>query len=375
MNRRDEEVPDDQLPDMSRDDLVDLGTRLDRVEIVEYPEPWPVKGTRAEKRAQRAVVVWFAVSALAGLGFVAVYLFWPWRYQAPGTDGYFPYSLFTPMLGVTFGLAVTALAVGVLLYTKKFIPHEVAVQQRHDGGSSGVDRATVVAELSDAGERSTISRRPLVKTAISAGAGALGLGVGVFAIGGFVRDPWDEPESPESLWHTGWKSSAGERVFLRRSTGHPEEVVLVGPGDLATGGMETVFPFRESERYDEHALAAALKRSDSPVMLIRLRPQDGDEVVARAGQEDFNFGDYYAFSKICTHLGCPASLYEQRTNRILCPCHQSQFSVLMFAKPIFGPATRPLPQLPIAVDEETGYFYARSDFVEPVGPAFWELDA
>ena len=67
----------------------------------------------------------------------------------------------------------------------------------------------------------------------------------------------------------------------------------------------------------------------------------------------------------------PTSLYEAQTNRILCPCHQSQFDALHYGKPVFGPAARALPQLPIAVDEE-GYMYAKGNFVEPVGPAFWE---
>ena len=128
-------------------------------------------------------------------------------------------------------------------------------------------------------------------------------------------------------------------------------------------------PARES--YLE-ALSAALHRSDNPVMLIRLRPNQN--VVKRAGQENFNFGDYYAYSKICTHLGCPTSLYEQQTGRLLCPCHQSQFDVFEYAKPVFGPAARALPQLPIEVDE-SGYFVARGDFIEPIGPAFWERDS
>jgi ubiquinol-cytochrome c reductase iron-sulfur subunit len=65
------------------------------------------------------------------------------------------------------------------------------------------------------------------------------------------------------------------------------------------------------------------------------------------------------------------SLYEQQTNRLLCPCHQSQFDVLLDAKPIFGPAARPLPQLPITVDDE-GYFIANGPYREAIGPAFWE---
>ncbi|WP_018685722.1 ubiquinol-cytochrome c reductase iron-sulfur subunit [Actinokineospora enzanensis] len=367
------DVPgDEELAAMSRADLVRLGGQLDEVELIEYPDPWPVKGTRAERRAERLVALWFLIAAVAGLGFAGVFLFWPSAYTAPNTDGYFMYSLYTPLLGATLGLSVLSVGVGALLYTKKFIPHEVAVQQRHDGGSTEVDKATILAHLTDAGSRSTIARRSLIKRTAGLGAGAMGLGVGVFALGGLVRDPWAQTNTPNSLWHTGWMQQTKERVFLRRDTGDPEEIALVKPSDLDAGAMETVFPFRESERHDHEALSAALKRSDNPVMLIRLRPEDSAKVIKAAGQEDFNFGDLYAYTKICSHLGCPTSLYEQRTNRILCPCHQSQFNALEYAKPIFGPATRKLPQLPIAVDEETGYLYARSDFIEPVGPAFWE---
>jgi ubiquinol-cytochrome c reductase iron-sulfur subunit len=66
-------------------------------------------------------------------------------------------------------------------------------------------------------------------------------------------------------------------------------------------------------------------------------------------------------------------MFEQQTDRLVCPCHQSQFDVLQSCTPIFGPAARPLPQLPIAVDETTGAFYATGDFRQPVGPEFWEL--
>ena len=106
-------------------------------------------------------------------------------------------------------------------------------------------------------------------------------------------------------------------------------------------------------------------------MLIRLRHQDALKAIPREGQEDFHYGDYYAYSKICTHIGCPTSLYEQQTNRILCPCHQSQFDALRHGKPVFRPAARALPELPISVDEE-GYMIAKGNFIEPVGSAFWE---
>jgi ubiquinol-cytochrome c reductase iron-sulfur subunit len=106
-------------------------------------------------------------------------------------------------------------------------------------------------------------------------------------------------------------------------------------------------------------------------MLIRIKPSDISKVVKRQGQENFNFGELFAYTKVCSHLGCPASLYEQQTYRILCPCHQSQFDALHFARPIFGPAARALAQLPITIDSD-GYLVANGDFAEPVGPAFWE---
>ncbi len=70
-------------------------------------------------------------------------------------------------------------------------------------------------------------------------------------------------------------------------------------------------------------------------------------------------------------MGCPAALYEQNTHHILCPCHQSTFDAADGAKVIFGPAARPLPQLPITVDAE-GYLIAQGDFEVPVGPSYWE---
>jgi ubiquinol-cytochrome c reductase iron-sulfur subunit len=365
---------------MDRDQLVTLGTKLDGVEVVKAPTPWPVPGTRAEKRAERLVALWFTISGLAGLAFV-VLVAWPhwFEYRAPGTAGSGKYELYTPLLGITLGIAIIGLGIAVILYTKKFVPAEVAVQERGDGPSKEVDKATIVAQLADSGSKSTIARRSLIKRTAGIGAGALGLATVALPLAGFIKDPWKDTEGKDSLWHTGWQPQfPGEVVYMRRNlgkpaegNGKPDDISLVKASDLDAGAMETVFPFRESERHDEAALSAAMVRSDNPVMLIRLRPSDAEKVVKRSGQEDYNFGDYYAYTKICSHVGCPTSLYEQRTNRILCPCHQSQFDALHYAKPIFGPATRPLAQLPITVDDE-GYLIARHDFIEAVGPAFWE---
>ena len=141
---------------------------------------------------------------------------------------------------------------------------------------------------------------------------------------------------------------------------------LVSPEEVIAGGQITVFPAIPHGSANQHA--------DSPTLLIHLRGDDAEEARQKnAGtlNEGAMWGNYIAYSKVCTHAGCPPSLYEQQTNRLLCPCHQSQFMITDNARPIFGPASRALPQLPLALDPE-GFFVAASDYREPVGPDFWE---
>jgi ubiquinol-cytochrome c reductase iron-sulfur subunit len=214
------------------------------------------------------------------------------------------------------------------------------------------------ATLVNLARETGVARRPLLKFSLTLG----GLGMGAAAVvplGALI----DKPGKHNRLMTTGWKPRAdGSRVRLVTQDGHP-----VRPQDVSVGGQITVFPDIPGGRTNEHA--------DSPTLLIHLRDDDAADA-RRAGSASSKnrgaqWGNYVAFSKICTHAGCPASLYEQRTNKLLCPCHQSQFHITDNARPIFGPATRRLPQLPIEVDAE-GYFIATADYPESVGPAFWE---
>ena len=91
----------------------------------------------------------------------------------------------------------------------------------------------------------------------------------------------------------------------------------------------------------------------------------------REGREDWTVENIVAYSKICTHAGCPVGLYQAELGLLLCPCHQSTFDVLEWARPVFGPAARSLPQLPLALDDD-GYIIATGDFSGPVGPGFWD---
>lgn len=365
------EPTEEELDAMSRDELVKLGTERDGVDVAYRRERFPVPGTRAEKRAERQVSFWFAVSGIAAAVLVGVFLFWPWEFKGTNEEGHAAYSLFTPLVGLSFGISVLVIGVAVVLIRKKFIPAELSIQVRHDGPSPEVERRTLVAELQDALDTSTLGRRKMITRTAGAGVGVLGIGALLVFVGGMIKNPWAKGDK-SPLWVSGWTPDfPGETVYIRRDTGRPEDVMLVRPEDLDAGAMETVFPWKEKWRGDEHATLQSLRGIRNAVMLIRLRTQDAQSAIKRKGQESFNYGDYFAYSKICTHLGCPTSLFESQTNKILCPCHQSQFLATEWAKPVFGPAARALPQLPITVNSE-GYLVAAGDFIEPLGPAYWE---
>jgi ubiquinol-cytochrome c reductase iron-sulfur subunit len=377
---------DAELNAMSRDELVALGGRIDGVETV-FKEPrWPVAGTKAEKRAERLVAIWLLLGGLFGFALLLVFLFWPWEYKSHGQQGSFVYSLTTPLYGLTFGLSILCIAIGAVLFQKKFIPEEISIQDRHYGasGSDEIDRKTVVANLTDALEGSTLRRRKLIGLSLGVGLGAFGLGTLVAFAGGLIKNPWKPVVQTADgkkavLWTSGWTPRFhGETIFVARATGESlgAPFIKMRPEDIDAGGMETVFPWRESDgdgtTVESHEkLTAILTAVRNPVMLIRIKPVDMPRVVKRKNQESFNFGELFAFTKVCSHLGCPSSLYEQQSYRILCPCHQSQFDALHYAKPIFGPAARALAQLPLTIDAD-GYLVANGDFIEPVGPAFWE---
>jgi ubiquinol-cytochrome c reductase iron-sulfur subunit len=322
-----------------------------------------------------------------GLALLLVFLFWPWEYKPQEADGNIWYSVTTPLYGVTFGLSIMSIAIGAVLYQKKFIPEEISIQDRHDGegaGSAEIDRTTVVANLTDAFEGSTLRRRKLIGLSLGLSLSTFGLGTLAAFAGGLIKNPW-KPVVPTAegkkavLWTSGWTPRYhGETIYLARATGEHlgAPFARMRPADIDAAGMETVFPWRESDgdgttEESHEKLLDIMMGVRNPVMLIRIKSGDMSRVVKRKGQESFNFGQLFAYTKVCSHLGCPSSLYEQQSYRILCPCHQSQFDALTYAKPIFGPAARALAQLPITIDTD-GYLVANGDFIEPVGPAFWE---
>ena len=324
------------------EDQAKTAAAIDGVTIVHRREQFPVPGTRAERRAERSVALCFVLAFVGALAFAVLYIVLPWQYDISDRG----WTWFTPLLGFTMALSLFGFGLGAVLWAKLLIPEEEVVQERHGGRSDQADRETASAVLADGFAMTGLARRSLLQRTLGLSALALGA-LAIIPLGGLIKKPKGE------LFRTGW----GDGVRLM--TGDRR---LVRPGDLEAGAIATVFPATPDGLSTQTV-------ADSVVLLVRLRP--GQTVRPRAGQQDFGWQDYVAYSKICTHAGCPASLYEQQTGRLLCPCHQSQFDLLQDAKPVFGPAARPLPKLAITVDDE-GYFVARSDFKEAIGPSFWE---
>jgi ubiquinol-cytochrome c reductase iron-sulfur subunit len=355
-------------PNLSYREVLDEGLRRDEIEIVHYEPQFPVPGTKAERRIERLVAFLFMLTGLAAIAFVVIFV--SPLFKPEYTFGSDTSDLFTPLLGFTLGLALFGLGMGILVYGKKLLPQEIAIQTRHFGGSSPDDRAIAVGTLGFIGSELSIQRRPLIKGAL--GLGGLGLGAAalVLPVGMMIKDPHSGPDGSDPYTTTGWnaqKFNNGKPIRLVR-----EDNSEIKPEDVSTGGQLTAFPGLPD------GVGVTNEFADAPILLIHLRDDDAQQLRDNLHKYPVNAQDggsmwqnFVAYSKICTHAGCPASLYEQQTNRLLCPCHQSQFLITDNARPIFGPAARRLPMLAIGVDDE-GYLVARRDFDVSVGPAYWE---
>ena len=262
------------------------------------------------------------VALLGAIGFVATYV-------AGGN---------TQLLGVMVFLMTGGIGVGMVAWAKRYMtPPRPDVEPRGRLESTEEEIEEFTAGF-NVGEYELVRRSLLTKLLVAA-VGAMGLAALVpFASLG--------PTPDETFKRTKWKK--GTRLV--GADGKPVRADAVN-----TDGIVTVFP--EGDVGDEFA----------QTVLIGLRPGRLRPV---AGREDWTPNNLGAFSKICTHVGCPVGLYEAEAGQLLCPCHQSTFAVYEACEPVFGPASTPLPQLPLGIDAE-GYVVAMGDFSSPPGPGFW----
>ncbi len=305
---------------------------------------------KLERRAERQVAGMFGLSALLVIGFVIAFVFVP----IEGTDDVVSSVRTSNLaLGLTLGLALFLIGAGAIHWAKKLMPDQEVVHERHELRSTDEVRAATLAEFEQGAEDSGFGRRKLIRNSLIGTMLLLPLPAVVL-----LRDlgPLPGNKKNQTLW------AADVRVM----TDAPEPRPL-RPSDLEIGSLVNAMP-ETFEDLPEEGPERLNARAKSPVIVVRMLPE---EINAAPGRENWSVEGILAYSKICTHVGCPINLYEQTTHNLLCPCHQSMFDVADNGKVIFGPAARNLPQLPLTVDDE-GYLVSQSDFTEPVGPSYWE---
>ncbi|GAA3859779.1 Rieske 2Fe-2S domain-containing protein [Streptomyces sedi] len=302
---------------------------------------------RAAKRSERTVALLFTVSMLATIGFIVAYVAIPIdRIVYIWPIGHISGLNFA--LGTTLGTALFCIGAGAIHWARTLMSDEERSEERHAVAAAPEVKAQVLEEFRKGAEESGIGRRKLVRNTML-GAMALVPLSGVV----LLRDLGPLPE--DKLRKTAWREGS---VIVNENTGEP-----LRPEDITVGSLTQAMP----EELDHHDHDFHAEIAKAAVMLVRLEPEDiKDPRSAEWGHEGI-----LCFSKICTHIGCPATLYEQQTHHALCPCHQSTFDLSDGARVLFGPAGHPLPQLRITVNDD-GYLTALGDFEEPPGPSFWE---
>jgi ubiquinol-cytochrome c reductase iron-sulfur subunit len=293
---------------------------------------------RRAKHMERVIATLFIISFLAGVGFIAAYV----GLEVHSVDAVLRSNL---ALGVSMSVVFLTLAVGAVLWVRYLMPDVDVTEERHPLRSSPEDREAFAKTFAEGAETSQFTKRPLLRRTLIAATLPL-----VAAPVVLLRDMGPLPGT--SLRHTVWRK--GTRL-LTYGSNRP-----ITPAEFSSaGGMITVIPEGYADNPDALAAATAI--------ILKFRAGDLQPPTVM----NWTVDGIVCYSKICTHVGCPAALYEQTTHHILCPCHQSTFDATRGAQVLFGPAPRPLPQLPLTTNAQ-GFLVAQSDFHEPVGPSYWE---
>ena len=131
-------------------------------------------------------------------------------------------------------------------------------------------------------------------------------------------------------------AAAGDRLVEDDADG---TAAPLRAADVVLGKPLLAFPFD---------VATKLVRNDTrlnKVVLMRFAQADlSAEVKARAA------GGVLAFSAICTHQGCEVKTWAAKEKALICYCHSSKFLLLEGGLVASGPASRPLPYLPLSLD-------------------------
>jgi ubiquinol-cytochrome c reductase iron-sulfur subunit len=293
----------------------------------------------AADRVERQVATMFSLAGLLALGACVAYFAIP--RDSVLTVGPLSGNANNLTLGLCLGLALFLIGAGAIQWAKKLMVDTEISEERHDAHSSPAQKADIIEGFQVGVAESGFTRRKLIRRSL---------------IGATAQH--HDGAGPQPLQHHLGQGHPGRQ----RRHAPPDQAVRpdrrpagqrrAGQPGADPGGEPGRVPERQGQGRGDHG-------PDRP----------GQDPHHRGAEELGHRRDPVLLQDL--HVGCPISLYEQTTHHVLCPCHQSTFDLSDGAKVVFGPAARPLPQLPLAVDAE-GYIVAQSGFTEPVGPSFWE---
>ena len=294
-----------------------------REPIVPQGEPAP--------RAELGVAALLVLSAVCAVGFVVAYAVTDLGHQ-------------TQYLGLALGLCLLLLAAAALVFSRRLVVDEDAEEDypEPDPRAQGEVREIV----RESGSRITRKRLLLGAGGLAGGA----LGAALIAPAASLGPVLDLEGLRDSAWRRGTRLVDERNRPLRAD-------------DIEADTFYTAYP--EHEGHD---------RIDAPLVVVRLDPGALHLPPERAGWAPEGI---LAFSKICTHAGCAISMYRkplfkpvQPRPALVCPCHYSTFDPARGGSVIFGPAGRPLPQLPLVIDPATRELRAGGTMSGPVGPSW-----
>jgi ubiquinol-cytochrome c reductase iron-sulfur subunit len=278
------------------------------------------------KTAARIIALCFLISMFAGVAFIVAYVL-DWGNE---------------VMGGVMSLGLAALSLGLVLWSVKLLPGGTFVEARAPLPAPRAERAALLETAARGSGSPKIVRRTLLLSLFGLFTAA------VVPLRSLIRSNTVVPG--RALSGTQWRKRPNQRMMTLEGD-------LILAADVPVGTMITVLPEGHPKAYYATVLLLRLAPHDLPLLPNRIQHGMVDGILA--------------LSKLCTHAGCPVGLYEQTSQQLFCPCHQSIFDVLAGAVPIAGPAARPLPQLPLGVDD-AGYLVGVGDFSGQPGPTYWK---
>jgi ubiquinol-cytochrome c reductase iron-sulfur subunit len=250
----------------------------------------------------------------------------------------------TQLLGGVLATALACLGAALSLASRRVVVQEVDVEERQPPPAEEDERLTTQLR---SGTEGISRRRVLLGAAGVAGCGlAAAVALPVTGLGPALGDAPDR---------TPWRR--GKRLVDAR-TNEP-----IRADDLEIGSFQSAMPE-----------GATTEELGAPVVVVRVDPRELRLPPERRGWAPEGL---LAYSQICTHAACAVTLFRypvyEETSKgpaLVCPCHYSTFDVLHAADPIFGPAVRPLAQLPLGIAGDRT-LVAAGPLSGPVGPSYW----